>query len=32
MAETYQTIADNLTEVPANGCPPIADASLRDPD
>jgi hypothetical protein len=29
MAENYQTIADNLTGVPANECPPIAGASLR---
>jgi hypothetical protein len=30
MAEDYQVIANNLTEVPANECPPVADASLRD--
>jgi hypothetical protein len=30
MAEDYQVIANNLTEVPADECPPVADASLRD--
>ena len=30
MAENYQTIADNLTEVRAVECPPLADASLPD--
>ena len=29
MAEHYQVIANNLTEVPADECPPVADASLR---
>ena len=30
MAEDYQVIANNLTEVPATDCPPVADAELRD--
>ena len=30
MAEDYQVIANNLTDVPANDCPPVADANLRD--
>jgi hypothetical protein len=30
MAEDYQVIANNLTEVPADECPPVASTDLRD--